>query len=116
MGYPDKNTIPSTVPLIVNIQSINTPTANIDVCAMDVEQYLQSKRNNNTYDASGNQMASVASCTQSFAKAITIKNNNWLLSNTRIDIEKDLGGTTIKAPIIRVAGSLKTNDPIAKKR
>ena len=116
MGYPAKNTIPSTVPLIVNIQSINTPTANISVCAMDVQQYLQSKRTNITYDASGNQMTSVASCTQSFAKDITIKNNNWLLTNTRIDIEKDLGGKTIKSPIIRVVGSLKTNDPIAKKR
>ena len=116
MGYPDKNTIPSTVPLIVNIQSINTPTANISVCAMNVEQYLQSKRATNTYDASGNQMASVASCTQSFTKDITIKNNNWLLSNTRIDIEKDLGGKTIKSPVIRVVGSLKTDDPIAKKR
>ena len=104
MGYPDKNTIPSSVPLIVNIQSINTSTANIAVCAMDVEKYLQSKVTPNT------------SCDQSFAKDITIKNNNWMLSNTRIDLEKDLGGKTISSPIIRVVGSLKTTDPIAKKR
>lgn len=116
MGYPDKNTIPTNVPLLVNIQSINTPKANIAVCAMDIEQYIQSKFTTTAYDESGNQIASVATCTQSFAKDITIKNNNWLLSNTRIDIEKDLGGKTIKSPIIRVVGSLKTNDPIAKNR
>ena len=71
---------------------------------MDVERYLQSKVNQNP------------ACDQSSAKDITIKNNNWILSNTHVDIEKDIGGKTISSPIIRVVGSLKTTDPIAKKR
>lgn len=117
IGYPDKNTLPKDVPLMVNIQSINTSTATISVCAMDVENYIQNKNNALfAYDESGNQVASPETCNQSFTKDIVVKNNNRLLSNTRVDIEKDIAKTTIPSPIIRVVGSLKTNDPIANKR
>lgn len=86
IGYPDKNTIPSDVPLIVNIQSINTSKATIAVCAMDVEMYLKSK-----YTVSPNANTNqLGQCDQSFNKDITLKNNNRLLSNTHIDLEKDI--------------------------
>jgi len=116
IGYPEKNTIPSNVPLLVNVQSINTDTANIAVCGMSVEQYLQNKNTNVAYDASGNQIASAAKCDESFAKDVPLKNTNWILSNTRIDLEKDIGGKSLSSPIIRIVGGLRTTDPIAKKR
>lgn len=115
IGYPEKNTIPRDIPLVVNIQSINTTWANIAICGMDVEQYLQNK-SNNSYDNNGNKISSTTTCTQSFTKDMSIKNNNRLLSNTRVDIEKDLAGETITTPIIHILGSLKTKDPVAKKR
>ncbi|MEI7557468.1 MAG: hypothetical protein WCJ45_01045 [bacterium] len=86
IGYPEKNTIPSDVPLIVNIQSINTSKVSIAVCAMDVEMYLKSKHTVST----DNQLVSPGGCDQSFTKDITVKNNNRLLSNTHIDLEKDI--------------------------
>ncbi len=116
IGYPDKNTIPKSVPLIVNVQSINTSTANITVCGMNVEQYLQSKNTNIAYDASGNEITAASNCNETSAKNIALKNNNWLLTNTRIDLEKDIAGKTLSSPIIRVVGSLRSTDPIAQKR
>lgn len=116
IGYPDKNTVPSDVPLIVKVQSINTDTANIAVCTMDIEKYLANKNKSQSYDASGNLVPFTPNCTQSFAKDIPLKNNNRLLSTKGIDLEKDIGGKNITDPIVGVVWSFHTDDPIAKKR
>lgn len=106
IGYPNKNTIPNNVPLVVNVQSINAATANISVCAMGVETYLKSKSINPVYDMDGNEIPSWLNCDKVFTKDISLKNTDWLLSNTRIDLEKDIWWTDILYPIVRVVGSL----------
>lgn len=122
--HPYKNTIPDNVPLVINLQSINTDKANIEVCTMDIEDYL-----NNVYMWYGyeeeNLQVNTSSwddektknwCTQFVNKDINIKNKNRWLSNTRIDLENDILWSKADKNIIRISWRLITNDPIAKTR
>jgi uncharacterized protein YfaS (alpha-2-macroglobulin family) len=101
IGHPEINTIPSNLPLVFNVQTINIAQAVIDVCVMTIEEYVK-----------GNS----ASCIQSKTKTLPIKNKNWILTNTKLDVEQDILGETAKGQIIRISGHFPTQDLVAKQR
>lgn len=124
--HPEKNTIPSDAPIVIDVQSINTDKADIKVCVMNIQDYLNNKysydnTDQQTTESYLNEQWSGVSivkgrCAQSWNKSIQIKNKNWILSDTKLDVEKDILWKKIENHIVRVSWKLPTQDPIAKTR
>jgi len=122
--HPYKNTIPDNVPLVINVQSINTDKASLEVCTMNIEDYLNNVYMGFAYEEQNSQI-NIDSwsqdkaknwCSQFVSKDISIQNRNRGLSNTRIDLENDILWSKANKNIIRISWKLITNDPIAKTR
>ncbi len=92
--------IPSTLPIILGLLSVNIESANIDVCEMNQEEYLkylnwQSTTSSMEYD-----------CTNKVTKKIALKNHYWTQTPTKVDIEKEVLGHAFTTPYIYIHGSI----------
>lgn len=87
------NLIPTSLPLVVNLQTINLDNVDIDVCIMDNNWYIdysQNKWNQWFYPK----------CIKTYNKSLKVKNNYWNLTNNKFDVEQDIVGWKINANFI----------------
>ena len=79
----DVNVYPKTVPVMVNIQEINTPQVLVEVCEMDEKNYIYnlSHRYQEKY---------TPLCSKNTAKIVDTKINYWKLTNNRFDVENEI--------------------------
>lgn len=77
------NLIPTNLPLIVNLQTINLDNIDIDVCEMDKDWYIDYIQNrwSNYFSPK---------CIKNYNKNLLVKNNYWNLTNNKFDIENDI--------------------------
>lgn len=95
----DRNTLPDTVPFVVGLLSVNLEKAQFQVCEMDQIQYLEylSKRYDRQFSPN---------CSTKTDATITLKNLNWTLSHTAVDIEKDVLARPVSKPFVLVRGTV----------
>lgn len=74
------NVFPLSVPVVFNIQTINTDKVFVDVCEMDENEYK-------TYLKSPYWEFS---CGKKVSKTLTTKNNFWNISHNKFDLEDDI--------------------------
>lgn len=79
------NVIPSNIPIILDLQTINLEEANIDICQMDINGYLEYKKNGNRRGRSY-----TPQCVKQTTKKLPVKKDYWNLTNNRFDIENDI--------------------------
>jgi len=96
------NVIPSQLPIVMNVQSININSAAIEVCEMGVAEYQNYAMH--MYDSFFQ-----PSCVNLVKKEVPLKNKNWYLSPNKFDIEKDILGAKMKENYILVRGSVTGN-------
>lgn len=79
----DLNVIPSNLPIVANIQTINLDSINLEICEMDEAWYM---------DFSNNRWEKWFSpkCIINKKEKLDVKNNFWNISNNRFDLEKDI--------------------------
>lgn len=75
--------IPSTLPIVLNLQSINANSANVEICEMDKEGYKH-------YLIAGNRPSYTPVCVKNTPKNVVLKNRYWTITANKIDIEKDI--------------------------
>lgn len=75
--------IPSNLPVVLNILSINSDTANTEVCEMDIDGYIDylSRSGGRNYNPK---------CVSVIKKEIALKNRFWNITPNKIDLEKDV--------------------------
>ncbi|MBP8016944.1 hypothetical protein KAZ01_02955, partial [Candidatus Gracilibacteria bacterium] len=95
----DMNVIPSNLPMVINLQSINIDNANVEVCEMDINGYMHYLENRYKQYYSPN-------CTKSYNKNLKLKNKFWNLTNNKFDIEKDISGEKLNSGIILIRGTI----------
>lgn len=93
--------IPSNLPIVLNVLSVNTDRANVEVCEMDANGYKDYL--NNGYKGHYNPV-----CTRQVGKTVTLVNRFWNLTPNKIDLEKDVLGTGSTSPFLLVRGSTST--------
>ncbi|MDD2486750.1 MAG: MG2 domain-containing protein [Candidatus Gracilibacteria bacterium] len=95
----DLNVIPSDLPIIVNLQSINLSKAKVQICEMDLSGYHDYMRfsYNQNYEPK---------CINTIDKDLDMKNKNWSLSNNKFDIEKDIAGAKLTSSIILIRATV----------
>ncbi len=98
--------IPSTLPVILGLLSINIDTANIDVCEMDQQEYLK------YLDWERNTSSVEYDCKNKVTKKIPLKNHFWTQTPTKIDIEKDVLGHALITPFIYIHGYISDSSSI----
>jgi hypothetical protein len=78
------NVFPSSVPVVVNIQTINTSKVLVEVCQMNESNYIDYLKNRysvNNYNPN---------CNTKTSKILDTKLVYWKLSNNKFDVEKDI--------------------------
>lgn len=96
------NIIPSDLPTVIDIQSINLNKASLEVCEMNVIWY-------NDYLTRTSDTNFKPKCIQNYNWEISLKNKNWTLSHNRFDIEKDVIWAKIISPIYLITGKIWTS-------
>ena len=91
--------IPNTLPIVLNLMSVNTDLANIEVCEMDTTGYKD-------YLVRSGGANYNPVCTRNVGKTITLKNHFWSLTPNKIDLEKDVLGATSTSPFLLVRASV----------
>ena len=93
--------IPSSLPIVLGVLSVNADDSNIDVCEMDQTGYISflTKRNNNGIDTT-------PQCLRHTTKKIDIKNHFWSVTPTKIDLEKDILKQNFSTPYVYIRGSV----------
>jgi len=89
------NVIPSEVPIVFNMQSVNVDNANFEICEMDMNGYMNYLQKRYTKNFS-------PTCLQKYSTGVTLKNTYWKLSNNKFDLEKDIAQANFKSPFILV--------------
>ncbi|MEF2175972.1 MAG: MG2 domain-containing protein [Candidatus Absconditabacteria bacterium] len=92
------NVIPKDLPIILNIQSINTQKAKFQLCEADIDGFIYFKDN-------GIEMFFDKYCKSSINKELELKNNHWILTNNKFDLEKDILGKAFSKNFIFVRGT-----------
>lgn len=87
------NLIPTKVPMVVNLQTINLDSIDVEVCFLDNNQFIYYSNNRWNWDYN---------CDVSTKKTLNVKNNYWNLSNNKFDIEKDILWLKTNANILLV--------------
>lgn len=93
--------IPKNLPIVLNLMSINTDRANVEVCEMDMIGYREYLSKN--YQDHYNPV-----CTKSVKKTVPLKNRFWNLTANKVDLEKEVFGTPITSPFLLVRASVGT--------
>lgn len=93
--------IPNKLPIVLNLLSINTTSANVEVCEMDINGYKN-------YLSNGYNKYYSPECTRNVGKTIPLKNRFWNLTANKIDLEKDILGANSFSPFILVRASTST--------
>ncbi len=85
--------IPNNLPIVLNLMSINTTSANVEVCEMNTAGYRDYLMNayNKYY---------TPVCTRNLTKAVTLKNHYWNLTANKIDLEQDILGGVSTSPFV----------------
>lgn len=89
----DINLIPSNLPLVINLQTINLDKINFEVCEMDAKSYMQATRK--YFDSEF-----VPNCQKSYSKELPLNNKNWVLSSNKFDLENDIVWWKLTSPFI----------------
>lgn len=92
----ETNLIPKNLPLVVNLQTINLDSIDVEVCKLDNEQFIY--YSNNRWNGS-------YTCQNPINKTLSVKNNQWTLTNNKFDIEKDILLEKTDANILLVRGT-----------
>lgn len=77
------NVIPKDLPIILNIQSINTNKAKFQLCETDIDWFIYFKDN-------WIEMFFDKYCKNTVNKELKLSNNHWVLTNNKFDLEKDI--------------------------
>lgn len=93
--------IPNNLPIVLNLLSVNTDRANVEVCEMDANGYKDYL--NNSFKGHYNPV-----CTRQVGKTVPLQNHFWNLTPNKIDLEKDVLGTGSASPFLLVRGSTST--------
>ena len=93
----DIQTIPSDLPVVVGLQSVNITSAKIEVCELDERGYMDYLIRQYTPNYT-------PICISTTTKDITTKNLNWDLSVTKLDVAEFLG-RPIASNFVLVRGS-----------
>lgn len=95
----DVQVIPLSLPIVINLQSINIDRALLEVCEMDTEGYRHflSNRNNANY---------TPICVNDTEKQVTLANHYWTLTPNKFDLEKDVFGRAFTSPYVFVRGTV----------
>ena len=91
--------IPSDLPIVLNILSLNADTANTEVCEMDTAGYRD-------YLSNGYNPYYTPICTKSMKKTVALKNRFWNLTANKIDLEQDVLGAKSMSPFLFVRSSV----------
>ncbi len=89
------NLIPTKLPIVVNLQTINLDNIDVEICELDKYNYIQYV--NNRWE-----QWFVPKCANTYTKNLKVKNNHWNLTNNKFDVEKDIIGAISKANYILV--------------
>lgn len=79
--------------------SINATSANVEVCEMSIEGYKD-------YMTRGGGKYYTPVCIKNILKTITLKNRYWSLTPNKIDLERDILGTTSTSPFLLVRAAI----------
>jgi alpha-2-macroglobulin len=91
----DINFIPSSLPINVNLQSINMTGAKLDVCELDDKWFMD-------YRTNGYNSNFILRCKNKYSKEVALKNHLWNISNNVFDIEKDIVGEPLSEKYILI--------------
>lgn len=91
--------IPGDLPVVVNLLSINTTRANVEVCEMDIDGYRD-------YQTRGGGSNYTPVCVRNIGKTVDLKNRYWNLTANKVDLEKDILGTTSMSPFLLVRAAV----------
>ncbi len=94
----DLNVVPDSVPLVLGLQSMNAKTALVQVCETDFEGYRDFLRNR--WQAEWK-----PKCSTAVDREVPLKNRNWSLATTKVDVEKDLLRRAASSPYLILRGS-----------
>lgn len=102
----ENNVYPKTVPVVVNIQTINTPQILVELCQMDDNGYKNHLTSEIKYDKNY-----TPECRVKTSKILSTKLNYWKLTNNKFDIEKDIVWEKLSSDyiLIKVYGSNNKN-------
>lgn len=90
--------IPNNLPIVLNLLSVNTTSANMEVCEMDVNGYRD-------YLNNGYKGHYIPVCIRNVGKTIALTNRYWNLTPNKIDLEKDILGAVSTSPFLLVRAS-----------
>jgi hypothetical protein len=90
--------IPNNLSIVLNLQSINAISANMEVCEMDLGGYTHYLKNR--YEKYYSPV-----CVKSTPKNVALTNHYWNLTTNKIDIEKDILGGALTTPFVLVRAS-----------
>lgn len=99
------NVIPSNIPIVLDLQTINMEEATINICQMDISGYLDYKINAYKWKETYN-----PKCLKEVTKKLPVKKDYWNLTNNRFDIENDILGENFSQNFILVRWSI--NDDV----
>ncbi len=99
-GWMETQVIPSSLPIVLGLLSVNADAANIEACEMDQSEYISFlwQQRNSAY--------ANPECVKKSLKKIPIKNRYWTTTPTQIDLEKEVLSGAFTTPYISVRGSL----------
>ncbi len=75
------NVFPTNVPMVLNLQTINTDTVYADICEMNYDDYVTFLKS---------PYGDFSSCLKKTTKTLSVKNNFWNLTNNKFDLEQDI--------------------------
>lgn len=94
----DINVIPSNLPIIIDIQSINLDKVDVEICQMNVEGYNDYITNWYT--------GKKPNCVKSDIKNLKLVNHAWNYTDNQFDIEKDILQAKLSENFVLVRSSL----------
>lgn len=96
----DVNTIPSGNPMVAAYRTTNLDSLYVEACAVNEESFLRAMLD--FYNASSD-----LPCPQDsrVKKTIPVQNHVWNLTNTSVDIEKDIFGRAVTEPFVFIRTS-----------
>jgi len=91
----DLNVIPSNLPIVINVQTINLDQINLDVCELDELWYIDYMNNrwNNNFSPK---------CINKVNSNVSVKNNYWNITNNKFDLETDILKNKFKTNFVLV--------------
>lgn len=99
----ETNVIPSNLKLISNIKTINLKEIDLEVCQMTVDQYKSFLENSETSNKSN---IGQNYCSEYRQWKYQVKNNNWLITQNKIDIAQDIFKKEIEYPVVIVKAKI----------